>query len=118
MREADLQYNAVVPFKDATMFAPIHATFDAEHHKHAIFVFNDTPQLTTAHDFERAMKTALNSTFGRHNGFPLFRAFVAVHAVMCGVVTEGWLQYTHEVRMVFGNMVGLYVHGMNTSDFP
>lgn len=101
----DLQYNAVIPLKDATIFAPIYMTYDTTNKTHTVLVFNDTAHASSAREFERNLDVVVSAAFARRQQYPIIEDYVALHAVICGLITEGWQQYNREVKTVVADMV-------------
>lgn len=80
-------------------------TYDLISKTHTILVFNDTAHAPTAREFENSLDVVVSAAFERQQHFPIIEDYVAIHAVICGLITEGWQQYNREVKTVVADMV-------------
>lgn len=71
-----------------------------------MLIFNDS-EADNAASFEDGIVKAVKSVIRKPSCLPLNRHPLALSLVICGIVTEGWTQFSCDMRAIVADMVRL-----------
>ena len=89
---------------DKTVFAPIYATWDKHTGQQVMFIFNDTPCLEAAQSFEQSIVRAIESVIKKPGCLLLTGHPLGLSVMICGIVTEGWTQFSCDMRAMVAEL--------------